>query len=150
MQTKLNISIFQLDWLSKIGPEEKNAHIDVSSVRNLNYSIIFQADGNNSNQKAKLLCDHMKIYQSMYSKRFPSKRYDGIMNVYYIILNPDATTNEINIALVRHILCRIGTFIWIGDDFNKIWNHFTMNIQYILSELFVWNWWRCDKYIILR
>lgn len=86
--------------MSKIAPE--NSRIDINHVRNINYSILFD-DVNYVEQKAKLLCDHMKIYQTTYSKKFPPERYDGIMNVYYIILNPNASTDEVNIALVNRI-----------------------------------------------
>lgn len=89
---------FQLEWLNKIAPE--NSKVDINHVRNINYSILLD-DENYAKQRAKILCDHMKIYQTTYSKKFPSERYNGIMNEYYIILNPNASTDEINTALVN-------------------------------------------------
>lgn len=82
---------------------EKNSDIDVNQVKNIDYYVFY--DRNYVDQKTKLACDSMKMIQSTFSKKLPAERYNGIMNVYYVILNPNATTDEITTALVIKIFC---------------------------------------------
>lgn len=53
--------------------------------------------------EAKYFCDMMKISQTAFSRKLPSKRYNGVVNLYYIVYNPNATTEEIDIAMVIFI-----------------------------------------------
>lgn len=53
--------------------------------------------------EAKYFCDMMKISQTVFSRKLPSERYNGIVNLYYIVYNPNATREEIDIAMVIFI-----------------------------------------------
>lgn len=44
--------------------------------------------------------EYYKIGQTILSKQFPSDRYNGIINMFYIYLNHNATSEEIQNVLV--------------------------------------------------
>lgn len=76
-------------------PKDKDTKIDVNQLKD-------KMDRNSvhkSNQ-LKYICESMKILQPIFSKKLPSERYNGIMNLHYITLNRNATTEEIESALV--------------------------------------------------
>lgn len=79
-------------------PKEKGSKIDVTRLRefhstNDNFKKI------NNIQIAKIM-EMLKEYQSYLSKELPSERYNGIINLLYIIYNPKATSDQIESALV--------------------------------------------------
>lgn len=45
--------------------------------------------------------DYYKILQSTLSKHLPAERYNGIINLFYINLVPNATADEIASTLVN-------------------------------------------------
>lgn len=44
--------------------------------------------------------DNYKILQSSLSKQFPSERYNGIVNMFYVSYYPNATSEEIESVVV--------------------------------------------------
>lgn len=90
---------FQLKLLKNI-QEGKKSKLDVNQMKNLNYTALFGK--HYTDEEAKMLCDQLKIYQTAYLKELPSELYNGVMNVFYMIMNPNATTDEIDISLVKH------------------------------------------------
>lgn len=102
---------FQLRWCKDFS-EGKNSKIDVNQIKIWNH----QKDGFldvSYNELSKMHIEQMKIGQIVISKELPSERYNGIYNMHYIILNHNATTDEIDMALVRHMR-KIELFVRIG------------------------------------
>lgn len=44
--------------------------------------------------------DNYKILQSTLSKQFPPERYNGIVNLFYVNFNPNATAEELASVVV--------------------------------------------------
>lgn len=82
---------------------------------------------------AKIACDAMKIIQSTFSRKLPSERYNGIMNLNYVILNPNATSEEIESALVNKKMC--AELLRVGHSNLK----FKIILYIKFSELFIRN-----------
>lgn len=76
----------------------KNATIDEKMMRDHYSSDSYLKLFRPSYMKYKM--DFYKIKQSILSRQLPPERYNGVMNVIYIVLNPNATTEEIESALV--------------------------------------------------
>lgn len=53
-----------------------------------------------------MVIDELKILKSVLSKQMPSEQYNGMLNLLYILAYPNATTEEIQSALVK---CEINT-----------------------------------------
>lgn len=69
-----------------------------------------------------------KLFQSILSKKVEPERYNGLINLIYVLVYPNATTEEIQSALV---MCEsVKVIIQIKDAFR---------FKTIFSELFVWN-----------
>lgn len=51
--------------------------------------------------------DDLKIFQSILSRELPSEQYEGCINLSYILLYPNATSEEIKSSLVMSNLWRI-------------------------------------------
>lgn len=47
--------------------------------------------------------DYLKVAQSILSKQLPAERYNGIINLEYVLAYPNATTDETESALVTCI-----------------------------------------------
>lgn len=63
----------------------------------------------NSADEAAGLIDRLKILQAVWSKHLSPERYNGIIDLLYVTFYPNATTNEIENALVKYI--KIQNFI---------------------------------------
>lgn len=91
--------VFALKKLS----EEKSAKIDVDQIKNYNRtvdSILIEYLNCSYDELIRMELDHEKIFPAAYLKELPSERYNGIINANYMILNPNATTSEIDMTLV--------------------------------------------------
>lgn len=82
----------------------------MNQVEKMNHMRLFVEKLN----QQKYYCDSMKIFQSSYSEKLPSERYNGMMNLFYILFNLNATTEEIESALVIMICAEF------RDGFNEI------------------------------
>lgn len=85
--------------LSHVPPKQNNEKIDVNGLKefySLKESYHHGAPGMDYIQKL----DYYKILASTLSKQLPAERYNGIINLYYIILYPNATPEEIANTLV--------------------------------------------------
>lgn len=85
--------------LSHVPPKQNNEKIDVNGLKefySLKESYHHGAPGMDYIQKL----DYYKIVASTLSKQLPAERYNGIINLYYIILYPNATPDEIANTLV--------------------------------------------------
>lgn len=78
--------------------DKNNFKIDVNQVKNITHIVFY---GGIDQQRLKYSCDTVKIIQSSLSKKLSSERYNGIINLFYIIFNLNATSEEIESALVR-------------------------------------------------
>lgn len=54
-------------------------------------------------EEALKFIEYQKIVQLILSKEFPPERYMGIINLMYATAYPNATTNEIESALVQYM-----------------------------------------------
>lgn len=81
--------------LGRVPPKKDNTKIDANNLSDF-YSM---KDNATTGALAKL--DYYKILQSTLSKQLPPERYNGILNLYYINLYPNATAEEIANTLVN-------------------------------------------------
>lgn len=87
-----------MDGLDKLKPNEKHSKIDVDRVKNY-YSEDSHFKPENAVKRA-IQIDKLKILQSVLSKDLPPERYNGLINLSYVFVYPNATTEEIESALV--------------------------------------------------
>lgn len=84
--------ILQIDPLAK----HHGSKIDAGYVKN------FHSRYNKTNGMHVVEgMDKAKILQSILSKQLSPERYNGVMNLFYIFQNPNATTADITSALVN-------------------------------------------------
>lgn len=88
--------LFQFRFTVDISRRE-NGIIDGKMLRNY-HSYVLSSNANVLGNAGKI--DRLKIYQSILSKQLPPERYNGIVNLFYGIEYPDATTEEIESVLV--------------------------------------------------
>lgn len=95
--------------------------------------------------------DDLKIFQSILSRELPSERYDGYINLSYILLYSNATSEEIKSSLVMSNLWRINCALFRNSKMHlaKMMNQ-TVFLFNLFSELFVWNWCGYNKNVIPR
>lgn len=85
-----------MDLLIYAIPKEKNSKIDVHQVND------FHSNGSifNSSRAELITLENLKVLESILSKQLPPKQYNGIVNLCYMIYNPNATSEEIESVLV--------------------------------------------------
>lgn len=76
--------------------------IDENKVREY-HTLYYQ---NSSATEIATIMDELKIYQAILSRQLPSERYNEFLNFVYILLYPNATSEEIKIALVMCVCAR--------------------------------------------
>lgn len=90
--------------LENIPTKQNNVKIDVNGLKEFHsMKEIFYRDptrphDSDTDYIAKL--DYFKILESTLSKQLPPERYNGIINLVYIMLHPNATSEEIANTLV--------------------------------------------------
>lgn len=55
------------------------------------------------NEEIAMDIDDLKMLQSIFSKQLSSEQYNGMVNLLYVFTYPNATTAEIESALVMYI-----------------------------------------------
>lgn len=78
--------------------DETISKIDVNSIKK------FKADlriGEFGRERAAFYFDGLKTYQSIWSKRVPLESVNGLMQLLYAITYPNATTNDMETAVVK-------------------------------------------------
>lgn len=83
--------------LDKIPKDENTSKFDANGIKKFNEKKWTDAE------TVVVHLEYLKMLQWALSKRLPTERYMGIMNLYYIIVYPNATTQEIESALVINI-----------------------------------------------
>lgn len=91
------IHSFKMKTLSKDIPNEENAKIDESALRGYQAHLFENLD--DGWMVAKTI-DTMKLQQSFFSKYVPAERLNRFFNLYFTIIYPNATSEEIESALV--------------------------------------------------
>lgn len=76
--------------------DEPNSKINEKNVRD--FYAYFNRGRANSTPPMRI--DHLKVFQSILSRKLPSERYNGVVNFFYIISYLNATTEEIENTLV--------------------------------------------------
>lgn len=87
----------------KIGriAKEKNSKIDVNQVKDhFSTNPYF---GSASALEIAIKLENVKALQSIFSKRLPAERYNGIINLLYINLYRNATSEEVESTLVMNM-----------------------------------------------
>lgn len=102
----------------------KNQKVDVSKIQDL-YTT--EPEFTRSNEDIAMEIDDLKVLETALYRQFRLTEVDGMVNILYVLTYPNATTYEIETALVRRTKLR--------DSFEKICDffHFINSI----SELFV-------------
>lgn len=77
---------------------EKNSTIDVEYVKYI-HSVSYQPWENITDLAVTM--DNVEILRLVLSKQLPAERYNGLINLFYIFENPNATLTEITSALVK-------------------------------------------------
>lgn len=90
--------LFQIKTLSKDVPNEKNAKIDVQAMRDYQSHLY---DSLTEGWMVAKAIDTLKLQQSFLSKYVPAERLNGWFNLYFALSYPNATTGEIDSALVN-------------------------------------------------
>lgn len=92
--------LFQLELLENPMLKEQNAKINVKNIRNFveGHTLLSEYD--------TVICiDTMKIIQSILSKNdIPPEQYNGVLNVLFVIVYPNVTSEEIEGTLVNEIV----------------------------------------------
>lgn len=83
--------ILQIDTLVK----HANSKIDADYMK-----IVHSRYNGSSVTDVAVEMDKVKILQSILSKHLPPERYNGLINLFYLFKNPNATSTEISSALV--------------------------------------------------
>lgn len=78
-------------------PKEKNAKIDENIVRDYHNRTYDRTNGGWAVARA---IDGLKVEHSILSKYVPTERLDGVYNLFFAIIYPNATSEEIESALV--------------------------------------------------
>lgn len=94
---------FKVKVLNQIPPKQNNTKIDVNSLKEF-YSSKESFQRNSAGASA---IEYYKILESTLSKQLPPERYNGIINLFYILLYPDATSEEIASTLVIYAVLLI-------------------------------------------
>lgn len=97
----------------------KNQKVDVSKIKDL-YTT--EPEFKRSDGDIAMEIDDLKIFESILSKQFPSERYNGMVNLLYVLTNPKATSEEIQSALVRQTK--------VQNTFDKIHDFFILQIWF--------------------
>lgn len=79
--------------------KDKNTKIDVNQVKDFHSSDAFIKQM--TDLETAIRMEHVKILESILSKDLPPERYTGILNLFYVFINRNATTEEIESALVN-------------------------------------------------
>lgn len=79
--------------------KEKNSKIDVNNVRDYQSKNEFLRRASAGDIAGVM--DELKVFQSILSKDLPPERYNGILDLRYVIFYQNATSNEIKSALVK-------------------------------------------------
>lgn len=93
--------LFQLQTLRGIPVDKNTSKIDVNGVRKYKSVDRFGNATSMSAEEAIGWIEYLKIFQIDLSKQLPPERYNGIINLIYITLYPNATRNEIEGGLVN-------------------------------------------------
>lgn len=88
----------QLEHLTDVLKHERILKIDANSLIKFKSEIDYY--GFNSAERKVGMIDRFKTHQLILSKHLPAERYNGVMNLLYATYCPDATTAEIESALV--------------------------------------------------
>lgn len=82
--------------------KEKDTKFNVSQVKELYSSSPYLITASAFDIEIEM--DDLKILQSILSKQLPPERYNGILNLFYIFLDRNATSEEIeNTLVMSHI-----------------------------------------------
>lgn len=77
---------------------ENNTRIDVNQMKHFYSTSDYHRNMTILNIAQKL--EELKIIRSIVSKQLPPKRYNGIINLFYVVLYPNATSENIQSTLV--------------------------------------------------
>lgn len=83
-----------MTFYRKMNLSRADTKIDENQVRE------YHSLGNSSATDIAIAMDELKILQSILSRQLPSERYNGYINLIYILLYPNATSTEIEGSLV--------------------------------------------------
>lgn len=86
--------------MSETIPKDGNSRINLIQFKNIEQYV---------KKNVKVTCENMKLVRMSFSRDFPSERYNGIMNLYYVILCPHATMGEANIVMVKYTFSAYGS-----------------------------------------
>lgn len=92
--------LFQITLLSKELPKEKNTKINEKAVRDF-YS---RYENFTEGWAVAKAIDTIKVEQFLFLKDVPSERLNGLFNLLFALTYPNATSEEIESALVN--ICR--------------------------------------------
>lgn len=97
-------------------PRHENVTIDVENVKEFHSLLNMQRASNVAWSEVRCI-DHVKLLQLILSKNVPPERYNGIINLYFALAHSNATSREIENAVVRKnngfalfFKCKIHTF----------------------------------------
>lgn len=97
---KKNHSHSKLEDLIHKSAKAEESKIDVNSVKEFFNSITYVHLKGQSSAKIPIIMEEQKIFHSFLSKQLPPERYNGLVNWCYIFLYENATSEEIEGALV--------------------------------------------------
>ena len=83
-------------------PKESNSKINVNNVKDFYTKNDFSKG--NDEAYVRVLMETVKIIQTILSRQLPPERYNGMINLSFIALYQNATTEEIQSSLVICIL----------------------------------------------
>lgn len=81
--------------------KEKNSTIDMDQLKDFHSTDAFFSRASAAEIAIKM--ENIKILQSILSRQLPSERYNGIINSFYVFMYQNATSEEIESALVMNL-----------------------------------------------
>lgn len=94
---------FQVEIFTKeVVKSDENSKITVQNVKD--YLHVLKEQFAQRERKQQAAIDAVKTLESTLSTKLPADRYNGLINLLQVFINPDSTSAEIENALVNYIL----------------------------------------------